>query len=658
MATASMKKIGIIAHEVEKVKLIESLQLLGVVQVSNLKEEPYYKESLQDYMTTKEVADTELVETLSGLNFAINYLTPFEPKKGAAAGLLQFKIVLNNKEHENILKYDYRKVIKECQKMDKEMKALSSQENRLQGLTDQLHPWANLDTPLEELISTNMVDIHLGMVPIPCLEEMGKIDHAIEVDIVNKTEDLAYVIVIYLKEDAERVAEYLKEWDFVYVTMPEDVTGKVEEVLIKMREDLSEIQQKKERLKEKSKGFVEAMPKLKVLHDYYSNLLSQKRIEGSFVRTSYSLFLEGWVKAVDFPLLKAKLEDRFKCIKVMEVEPIPDEVPPVDLENKGIFKPFEMVTELYGMPHHATVDPSPILAPFFAIFFGLCLTDAGYGIILAILSYILLKKLQPGAGGRKLLGVLFIGGISTIIMGALTGGWFGDIIDRQPFAVLVNLRDSMQIFDPMKTPLLFFVIALVLGYIQISFGLLVKTHHMIKQGRVVDAFGENISWLVLISALILWGVGGYGLVPASLVPLAKWVSLIAALAVVLSSGKGVKNPFARLAAGLYGLYGVTGYLSDLLSYLRLVALGMATAGIAVVTNVMAFMASDIPYIGFIFFIIVMLIGHIFNILVNALGAFVHSARLQYVEFFPKFFEGGGKKFQPFKREMQHTVVID
>ena len=336
---------------------------------------------------------------------------------------------------------------------------------------------------------------------------------------------------------------------------------------------------------------------------------------------------------------------------VEKIDPAPDEEAPVDLQNIKAFRPFEMITSLYGMPGKKDLDPTPYLAPFFAVFFGLCLTDAGYGLILLIGSLIGLKFL--GRGAAKLMTVLAIGGGMAIILGAITNGYFGDSVDKLGWPWLMNMRDYLVSnfgFDPMKSPMTFFALAVILGYCQLMFGLLIALVHNLRQKDFIAALGDQVTWLCLLNGILLMTLAKIGMfVPSQLAPVFKIVAITGALGLVFGSQRegGIGE---RLGMGFYNLFSAIFYLGDVLSYLRLMALGLVTAGIAMAVNVIAGIAWEIPVVGFIVAGAVLVGGHLVNLLLSTLSAFVHTLRLQYVEFFPKFFSGGGTEFSPFARK--------
>jgi V/A-type H+-transporting ATPase subunit I len=220
-----------------------------------------------------------------------------------------------------------------------------------------------------------------------------------------------------------------------------------------------------------------------------------------------------------------------------------------------------------------------------------------------------------------------------------------------------SMRRALMQFDPLENPMLMFGMALALGFIQVTFGLLIEMIENFRAKDIMAGVFDQLTWIVLLWSALLYGLTKMGVVSEIYVPAFKWGALAAAVGIVGFTYRASKNPGVRIAWGLYNLYGATGYLGDILSYARLLALGLATGGIAMVINAVALMTKGIPVIGYPVMILVLAGGHSLNIAVNALGGFVHSARLQYVEFYPKFFEGGGRRFTPFKRELKYTRLV-
>jgi V/A-type H+-transporting ATPase subunit I len=312
-----------------------------------------------------------------------------------------------------------------------------------------------------------------------------------------------------------------------------------------------------------------------------------------------------------------------------------------------------MVTRLYGIPNYREIDPTPLIAPFFAFFFGICITDAGYGFLVALIAYFGARKLS--GGGKNLFRLLIFAGIATIIVGSLTGGWFGIKPDRLP-----GFLKNLQVLDPQGQGQMTFMGAIIaIGFIQVWFGYFVRMYIDLRERDWAGAFLDQLPWLIAmilipVTALLYVVVD----VPVYLTLIAVATAGLCCLVIVAFSGRESGNIVARLGTGGFELYTkLTGSFGDILSYLRLFALGLATGIIAGVVNTMAGMMWG-SLIGKVAAIGILVGGHIFNLVINALGGFIHTARLQFVEFFTKFYEGGGEEFRPFKKEHTYVTVLD
>jgi V/A-type H+-transporting ATPase subunit I len=320
----------------------------------------------------------------------------------------------------------------------------------------------------------------------------------------------------------------------------------------------------------------------------------------------------------------------------------------VYLSNIAPVRPFEMVTDLYGRPKPGESDPTPFFAFFFALFFGICLTDAGYGVVLIVISLLFLKLLHLGPTTRKLFRMMVIAGGFTVVVGVLTGGFFGLSVELS--TELARLRQSLMILDPMDPNQMFyfFYFSLGLGYLHLLIGYTIGFFEALKQKDRKTAFFRKLPWvLVMLLAPLAVGLPMLGASGDW-----AWYAVIAVgLYVIAFSGVGDDSGLPRLGAGFFNLYtGFSGLFSDILSYARLFAMGLATAVIAQVVDTMAF---DSNIIGMI---LILIVGHTFNIAMNSLGGFIHTARLQFVEYFGKFYTGGGRTFVPYARSMEHTVL--
>jgi V/A-type H+-transporting ATPase subunit I len=381
------------------------------------------------------------------------------------------------------------------------------------------------------------------------------------------------------------------------------------------------------------------------LYDHFKIQKDRTKVLEKLVRTEKTFLLEGWLPAEESERVRQEIIKHYDCVLDIR-EPEKDEQHPILLKNHPLVEPFEVITEMYSLPNANEVDPNPVMAPFFFLFFGLMIGDAAYGLIMALATGLIVKIFKPQGMAGKLLKMICLGGISTLLWGALFGSWFGDLV----YVVTGGAYTISPIwFNPLDDPMRLLIFSFILGAIHIFVGMGVKGYMLIREGKPLDALFDIGSWYLLIPGLAAMAVGGV------VGTIGKYTALAGVLMLLVTQGRGEKNILKRLMSGLGSLYGITGYFSDILSYSRLLALGLATGVIASVINTMGTLFG-LNLFGIIVLAIVLVIGTIFNIAINALGAYVHTSRLQYVEFFGKFYEGGGKPFKPFKINTKFTKL--
>lgn len=396
-----------------------------------------------------------------------------------------------------------------------------------------------------------------------------------------------------------------------------------------------------------------------VFYDHINSFLQYLKAKETTGLSKFAKGLWGWIKEKDIEKLEEMvhkyLPDSFLYISDPETG---DEIP-VAFENRSPIEPFEVVTDLYGRPVYKNIDPTPYLSIFFLLSFAFCITDAAYGIILLLLSVIFMKKFKYTPGIVKFLRLIFYCSIATIFMGAITGSWFGDILSRLPsnfFAV--RILNQLVILNPLEggsKTFLFLGWALILGYIQILWGLYLNLSNSIKQYGIkksVEPF-TLLAIQILVAAII---ISFFTSKKEFIIPLSSLLVLSFISLMVL---KGLtQKGFMRIFWAFYGAYNVIAgnLLGDVLSYSRLFGLGLTTAVLGLVVNEMVFMSKGIPFVGYLIASVLFIFGHLANLGINLLGGYVHSSRLQYLEFFTKFFESGGRPFSPLKEARRYTFL--
>ncbi|MBN1298305.1 MAG: V-type ATP synthase subunit I [Actinobacteria bacterium] len=666
MAVAKLAKLLIITHKSDEPELLKALQKRAVVEINPyvLEENPSISSSSDsDSYKIDDRQIKKIIEILEGCR------SRKEQKVASKAG----KYVVKKTEYEMIgNREDFKDIIEEISGYDNEIKNNEIKIAEINNKINLLKKWQYFHGNIEDLGRFKNFVIRLAGFRLKS-SEFKKISgqlhrHNIAFELLNRSGDMLALILAYHNDFKPEAEEYLNSISFDEAEL-DGYKGTVEDNINNLIKSLKYHNDRKEIL-------------LKLLRDmdsrYYRDLIIyldyvennndiEEALDSNFPTENASVYT-GWVANKEKNKVFS-LFDKFKHSKIYEIEPKEDEELPIILDNKPVFKPFELVINLYGVPRYFEIDPTPFVSLFFALFFGLCLTDAGYGFIFIILAAIIYFKIKTA---RKMALLIFFLGIFTVIAGALFNGWFGDL---PAYVGGEKFFSRFALFgDPMKSEsgaMNFFRLALLLGVIQVIFGLFIKLFDNIRKKNYGIAFLDTLPWIIIVISLIIILLSGdiavnmqivdAPIFPSFLPGILIWLLIPAALVIILFSAREQKSWGFRLFMGFLNLTivnGITSFLGDFLSYIRLMALGLVTAGIGVAINKIAFQLGSIPVIGIIIVILGLIFGHIFNMGINILGGFVHTLRLQYVEFFSKFYEGGGRPFKEFKEEHNYITLVD
>jgi V/A-type H+-transporting ATPase subunit I len=369
--------------------------------------------------------------------------------------------------------------------------------------------------------------------------------------------------------------------------------------------------------------------------------------------TRFTVIFDGWLNAGKKAVIEARFQEKHVAAAFAALPLEEGEEPPVDIENSALIRPFEAVTRLYGMPGYTDLDPTVFLAGFFFLFFGLSLTDVGYGLALVLITGFALLFFRLDSGVRMFAQLLFYVGLATVFVGAVFGGYLGFDITTLPGWV-----QAIAYYNPIHEPLPVFYLALSLGVFQVMVGMVLKIYSEARNARLISGLLDQGPWLLMFAIGILYVLTSVEYVSVIPVENIGNLAIVAALLILLASGRTGKGVVGKCIAAVAGLYAGVGYFSDILSYSRLLALGLATSALAYAVNLIAGMVVGVPVVGIVLAGVILIIGHVFTLAINTLGAFVHSARLQFVEFFGKFIAGTGREFAPLKRKKKYLAVGD
>lgn len=650
MAIVKMDKFTLLAFENQKKALLENLQSFQNVQFIDIyDEDDDILSKLRKDSSSEEVSKIE--DQLSKVKFIIDILTPFVKKSNMIKEFKEGRKSFTYEELSEIMvNSNWQELYKELKEKEAEINSNDNNISKLKSGIDEIMPWISLDAKIVDLKNLKSTKALLGQIPQGTLDNLRL---ELENNIKNYYfEDLGikgrenYVLIIVQNENLEELESILKGFNFSKSDLHCD--GVPNEVIKSYEGEIKSLTEKTNSIKDEIKKYANKIEEVYAVYEVYSSELLRVKSTENFLKSENIVVMEGYYPTEfgkDFEEILHKVLGNNYYLESKAADG--DDVP-VKLKNNKMFEAFESITTMYSVPRYKEIDPTPLFAPFYILFFGMMLSDAGYGLIMVIGTTIGLKLFNLEDDMRKSLKMFRYLGISTIFWGAMYGSYFGDFFGWPALWM-----------KPEKDVALLMIVAVSLGLIQIFIGLGIKAYMQIRDKDFFGAFADVFLWYITLIGLMLWGGSAFGLsLPSAVVTVAKYGSILAMIGIVLTNGRHESSWGAKLGQGFYSLYGITSYVGDLVSYTRLAALGLATGFISYAFNIMVNMVSTNLFTALLFGVLIFLIGHIFNLFINALGAYVHTCRLQYLEYFGKFYEGGGNAFEPLKYNSKYFKVIN
>lgn len=660
MSIVKMQKMSLVAHASERTRLLRIFIKSGCVELIKSEEDVTVTPADRERRERNEARKYRAAFCMSFLKEMSKEILLIDKKLAPKINLKKENRLITLEEYEEVCNNteELMDKIDEMESINNHITDLRSEKTRLTAFNEQLAPYKGLDIDMNTIKDTESACVFCGVIPS---ENKDKFTVQIEgkgIYEISEGEKVTAVAVICHKNDKEEVNKVLSENEFVKSSFDFDGTASD-----KTEENTARINKIDETVKElilSTVDYVRYIPTVKIVYDYCALELAKLDITENSARTKKAIAFEGWVPAEKTEGLKKEIEEKCKRVEIAFRDPLEEEIPPTATKNSKVVGAFAGITEMFGSPNYRERDPNLFVALFYFLIFGIMIGDAGYGLIMAIACFLFVKLKKPVKNSGRMMIMFAFCGISTFIWGTLFGGWFAIDIPEDSFL------GKLTWFNPLDEPLKMFMLSLGVGVLQIGTGFALSGIAKIKSGNAMKGILSDFGWVVIFLGLLMlfpnvmvylnaieggqewFGVAG---------TVGTYIALIGGAMVVIGGAWGKKNPVKMVGGALGSVYGAINIVSDLLSYSRLFGLGLTTGVIGLVMNELGMIIVDvIGPAGWVIAVVIFVGGHVFNLAINLLGAYVHDSRLQYIEFFGRFYEGSGHAFRPLGSEMKYTYL--
>lgn len=647
MAIVKMSKFNLIFNSTDRIHLLETLQKFKYIHILDLHD--------NKLLNSMDLAGVHVNDTLVSIDedirkvtYSINILQKFDTRKKGLHRLKEGVQTYNLDDLEKqiqtigfINSYErIRNHVSEKEKIKEKVKRVNEKIN-------ELRPWLPLDVPIKWLSSLEQCLVNIGTIPKKLKTSLEQELTQTELSyygVISEDHQYTYIMTITHQNEADDIQKIIKNNGFSKIDL--DYVGKPDEEISLLTDEKNSLQSELHAVKEKLKVMSGQLCELELVYDYL--VMKKTRISASkkLLGTERFNVMEGYIPTQLVNKFQKIVEKQLADQVYLHIEEAIEDDPnvPILLDNSKFFRAFESVTEMYALPKYNEIDPTPLFSIFYSLFFGMMIGDAGYGLLMFAGTFTVLRLLKLSSKQRSFIRFFYYLSFSTILWGIVYGSFFGDMVS---LPALINTTEQYN---------LLLILSIIFGGLHIFFALGIQGYMNIKKGKLLDALFDVGFWYMALCGGIVFLLALFLPIAQSYKNIGFIIMIIGMVGILLTGGRHNQGIGGKIAGGLYSLYGISGYVADFVSYSRLMALGLASAFIAYAINMMVGMLFNLGVIGIILGMVVFVVGQGFNMFLGILSSYVHTLRLTYVEFFGKFYEGGGKAFQIFGSQSKYINI--
>ena len=667
MAIDRLNKLTIVLPSKDSRWFLSQLYQLNIVHIIDTFS--HIDDSSISYFQRFPTVVEEIEKNIQKLNTILSILKIFsQKKKSFVEGIFPIPMQVTQKELDQACsRIDIESIHKECQVLYEKYSAFQKQHKQRKEEIDKLTDFLPLADELTRIGCVRNTAFFYCQVSEARWNRFLKDEQSCEYfawQIVSETDEKLKILLAYLNRDKDAALKIIAKFDLKEIPFPV-LSDNVKDQVDTLVSGLAKVVREERLIRQRFLELSSKWHSLEILLGYWENERDKMVAQRRCAMSKRIFVLIGYVKTTDRLRLDSMLGNEFPHASVSYEEPSPKDRVPVSITLNRFFKPAQLLINMFGLPNYFTFDPTPFVIVSFLIFFGLCFGDVFYGLFLTAFSAWMVRKYRRSEPFSNFMKLFLYAGISTMIFGALTGGWAGDLYNPRYLGednLLLKAKERLMLLDPLSKPVIALLIAIGLGVLNQFYGITLRMYGEILRKNILNAVCDGLLWLIMLPGFLILTATIFLKIPEYVVSIGKYLTIIGAVGLISTQGRNEKGIAGKIFTGIVSLYGIvgtygcSGFIGDILSYTRILALSLTTTIIGMAFNIVASLFKTGTFIGMILFIITLVTGHMFNFVMSILGAFIHPARLIFLEFFGRFYEGGSPKFQPYGFGNQRIVL--